>query len=151
MIFRLEEGAHGELSRRAGLAGASANTFARELVLEGLRNQAGLPPELRDRIEALHGFALEALRYLESVAPLPEKVDAVHAWTVASRGALEAADYREVLRRLFPWVVRTVVYLDGLANVALPDGAEHDRFQRKVEQATRHLLDDILEDLDAER
>jgi hypothetical protein len=151
VIFRLEEGAHGELSRRAGLAGLSANAFARGLVLEGLRNSAGFPPELRDRIEAVHGFALEALRHLESVAPLPEKVDAVHAWTVGSRRALEAADYRELLRRLFPWVVRTVVYLDGLANVALPDGAEHDRFQKKVEQAIRSLLDDILEDLDAER
>lgn len=151
VTFRLDDGAHGELSRRAGLAGLSANAFARDLVLEGLRNPVGFPPEVRDRIEAAHGFAVEALRHLETVSSLPEKVDAVHAWTVGSRRALEAADYRQLLRRLFPWVVRTVVYLDGLANVALPDGAEHNRFQKKVEQATRALLDDILEDLDAER
>jgi hypothetical protein len=151
VTFRLDDGAHGELARRAELAGVSANTFARNLVLEGLRDGAGFPPELRDRVEALCGFVAEAAGPLEAVAVLPEKVDAVHAWTVGSRRSLEAADYRKVLRRLYPWVVRAIVYLDGLTSLSLPDNAEYQRFQQKVEKTTRDLLDEVLEALDAER
>ncbi|MDF1554449.1 MAG: hypothetical protein P1P84_15365 [Deferrisomatales bacterium] len=149
--LRLDDRTHGQLTRRAQAAGLPVSTLAHDLVVHGLDHPVGLGPELFRRIEAIHGFTSEAARHLESVAVLPEKVEAVHAWTVGSRRSLEAADSRKLLRRLYPWIVRTVVYLNGLADISLPDNSEYERFQKKADQTTRDLLDEVLGALDAER
>ena len=45
----------------------------------------------------------------------------------------------------------SVVFLDGLANLSLPDTAQYRRFHEKVEDTTRQILTKLKEETDAER
>ena len=150
LTIRLDDKAHAELAQRARAAGVPVSTLAHDLVVHGLDHPVGLGPELFRQIEDLHALVVAALADPQK-DNLKARIDRVHASVAHTRRALEQMDQRVLLQRLYPWLVRTVVFLDGLSNLSLPDDDQYRQFHQKVDTTTRQILTKLKEETDAKR
>ncbi|MDW7711836.1 MAG: hypothetical protein SCH98_15330 [Deferrisomatales bacterium] len=149
LTIRLDDRAHSELAQRARAAGVPVSTLAHDLVVHGLDHPNGLDPKFLQQVQDLHVLVTKALAGDPAKDDLGARIDRVYAAVARTHKALEEADQETVVERLRPWLVRSVVFLDGLANLSLPDTAQYRRFHEKVEATTRQILAKLTEEGDA--
>ena len=154
LTFRVDDDVHAELLRRARSSGTSPAIVARQLLGEHLLQAStewpALLHEMRSCLEVLR-VAAEALAGNPGKDDLGARIDRVYAAVARTHKALEEADQESVVERLRPWLVRSVVFLDGLANLSLPDTDQYRQFHKKVEATTRQILAKLTEESDAQR
>jgi hypothetical protein len=151
LTIRLDDRTHAELAQRARSAGVPVSTLAHDLVVHGLDHPIGLGPEFFRQIQDLQALVTKALAGDPDKDDLGARIDRVYTAVARIHRALEDLDHGIVVERLQPWLVRAVVFLDGLANLSLPDTAQYRRFHEKVEATTRQILTKLTEESDAKR
>jgi hypothetical protein len=149
LTIRLDDRTHADLTQRARAAGVPASTLAHDLVVHGLDHPTGLGPEFLQQVQELHALVTKALAGDPGKDDLGARIDRVYAAVARTHKALEEADQETVVERLRPWLVRSVVFLDGLANLSLPDTDQYRQFHKKVEATTRQILAKLTEESDA--
>ncbi|MDF1556337.1 MAG: hypothetical protein P1P84_24940 [Deferrisomatales bacterium] len=149
--FRMNNKTRAKLTERARVAGVSVSTMTHDLVVHGLDHPAGLGPELFRRIEDLHALVKEALAAYPQRDDLGARIDRVYAAVARTHKAMEQADQGAAVEQLRPWLVRAVVFLDGLSNLSLPDDDQYRQFHQKVDTTTRQILAKLKEEPDAKR
>jgi len=154
LTFRVHDDIHAELLRRARAAGTSPAIVARQLLGEYLLQTSTqwvtLLQDMNGSLEALRG-AVDRLAGDSGRDDLGARIDRVYAAVARTHKAIEEADQGTVVERLTPWLVRAVVFLDGLANLSLPDTDQYRQFHKKVEATTHQILAKLTEKNEAQR
>ncbi len=151
LTIRLNNRTHAELAQRARAAGVPASTLAHDLLVHGLDHPTGLGHELLRRIEGLHALVTKALAGDPVKDDLGARIDRVYTAVARTHKVLEEVHPEALVERLRPWLVRAVVFLDGLANLSLPDNAQYGRFHQKVDTTTREILAKLKNETPAQR